>query len=565
MTHLGGIVPQQPFLAPGSSYTTSDLPEARSNYQAAIENPMDRHAEVGILSSTGSVLKTRLGKDEEYGTHRVGSVTKTFTTLLAMKLIQDGDLPNGLSTKCGEVLPDEIFDTLFEDPTAARSMTLEQLLSHTSGLECDDHSCNQKEPSKTLLERFLVEGKGGRKYKHTSKPGDGIGTYSNAGYAFAGLMMEVAYNKAHPTSPPLSFSQIMQKELFQGVFQLTETSLEPGPTQDVLQSPAGDVKSSVHDLLKVASRMQQENLDPVFGSGWVSTMLQPRDLLQHHGLGCEANAPSIEHKGLNREMFGSENRDISALTIFPIKPGTPGLVAMCDSSALGPKPQEQRFIESLKKSAGISFEVQKEPTYELGFFCPSEPNVILFHGTAYLACDVDPFTRPPPSSITCSRNGMKHVLTRDTSLDKNEITGYHDENGKPWLVINRSDGRKAIYSDYCLVTNKVEVGNLLATQPSAIVVKSLEGVYQNAENSDEHPTYTFTEDKGRLYMIEGNDKDRFPCLYIPDTQGGKWVVSNPSGREIQFRFPNDPDNKFLLITDILNDIPQLPNKSRRIH
>ena len=48
-----------------------------------------------------------------------------------------------------------------------------------------------------MHERFLQEGaeEEGRKYKHTSKPGDGIGSYSNAGVAVAGWMLEVAYNK----------------------------------------------------------------------------------------------------------------------------------------------------------------------------------------------------------------------------------------------------------------------------------------------------------------------------------------------------------------------------------
>ena len=567
MAFVGGTEPDKQSFSSLPISSPINLSKARSNYEKAIENPKERHAEVGILSSKGSLHSDRLGKDEEYGTHCVGSVTKTFTAFLALKLVKDGVLPNGLATKCHEVFDSEVFNDLFEDPEAARNMTLEQLLSHTSGLEYDAHSRNQKAPSKTLNERFLLEKtEEGRKYKHTSQPGDRIGSYSNAGLGVAGWMMEIAYNKHHSSS--LSFAQIMQKELFEGVFELSESSIEPGTTQDIIESPAGGMKSCVGNLLKVASRLQagEASLESVFGSGWQSIMLRPRDLLQHHGLGCEANAPSIQHAGMNREMFGLEERDVTALAIFPLKPGDPGLVAMCDSCALGPNPQEQRFIEALKKSARINLEVhmQKEPVYDLDFFCPISETKLLFHGTAYLATDVDPFADTAPESITCSRNGMKHLLVRDPSLDQEEMRGYHDENGKIWLVIMREDGRRAIYSDYCLVTHRLVVENLVAMQPDAELVQSLQGFYRNIEKSDEHPTYTFTEYKGNLYMREGNDKDKFPCLFVPDNKGGKWVVSNPYGREIQFRFPKDPDKEFLLITDMLNDVPQLPDKSRRV-
>lgn len=565
MAFVGGTEPDKQSFSSLPTSSLINLSEARSNYEKAIENPKERHAEVGILSSKGSLHSDRLGKDEEYGTHRVGSVTKTFTAFLALKLVKDGVLPNGLATKCNEVFESEVFNELFEDPEAARNMTLEQLLSHTAGLEYDDHSRDQKAPSKSLNERFLLEIKEGRKYKHTSKPGDRIGSYSNAGLGVAGWMMEVAYNKHHSSS--LSFAQIMQKELFDGVFGLSVSSIEPGPTQDIIQSPAGDMKSSVSDLLKVASRLQEgeASLEFAFGANWQSIMLQPRDLLQHHGLGCEPNVSFIQHAGMNREMFGLEERDITALVVFPLKPGDPGLVAMCDSVALGPKPQEQRFIEALKKSAGISQEVvQKKPDEDLDFFCPTSEKIVLFHGTDYLVTDVDPFSKIPPESIICSRNGMKHSLVRETSFDQKEIRGYSDKNGKPWLVILREDGRRAIYSDYCLVTHSLEVENLAAMQPDAKLAQSLQGIYRNIENSDEHPTYTFTEHKGHFYMREGNDKDRFPCLFIPDKEGGKWVVSSPEGRKIQFRFPKDPDKEFLLITDGLNDVPQKPDKSRRL-
>jgi hypothetical protein len=559
---IGGLDPYQRPLMHTSSPQV-DLSEVRPAYEGAIDRPKEHHSEVGFLLPNGSVESARLGKNEEYGAHRVGSVTKTFTALLAMKLVKDGVLPNGLNTRCGDLLPDDILREVFEDLEAARNMTLEQLLSHTSGLESDDH-CRLQDPNTrptTLHERFLMEGRVGHKYKHTSQPGDRVGSYSNAGLAVAGWMLERAYEQRYGRSIP--FSQIMKTELFEGVFGLSESFIAPGPSGDIIQSPAGDMTSSINDLLKVAARLQEgeASLEYAFGAGWQSNMLRPRDLLEHHGLGCGANATSIQHAGMNREKFGDEERDVTALVVFPLRGKEAGLVAMCDSSALGPNPQEQRFINALKTSVGIPGDEQS--VYDLVFYCPASENAFVFHGNAYLITDVDPFAKHPPDKITCSCNGMRHELFRDPSIDKKGICGYRDKKGGSWLVITKEDGYKAIYSDYCLVTKAVDMGVLAAVQPSLATVQSLQGVYQNEENSDKHPTYTFTEQNGRLYLRDGNDKDSFPCLYIPDDAGGAWVVGNPKGRPIKIRFPDNPDANYLEITDIYTGLPQPPDKSRR--
>src|SRR5437868_5093469 len=106
-----------------------DFSRAREAYSSAIPRAEERHAEVGVLSPRGEVTCVRLGKDEPYGSHRVGSVTKTFTTFLALKLSHDGILPRGLETRCVDVIPEEVLAHVFEDIEAAKNMTLEQLLS----------------------------------------------------------------------------------------------------------------------------------------------------------------------------------------------------------------------------------------------------------------------------------------------------------------------------------------------------------------------------------------------------------------------------------------------------
>lgn len=109
----------------------------------------------------------------------------------------------------------------------------------------------------------------------------------------------------------------------------------------------------------------------------------------------------------------------------------------------------------------------------------------------------------------------------------------------------------------------MKIGNFDSAQPAN--VQSLQGTYRDAENPDAHPTYFFAEKDGHLYMRESNNKDSYPCLYIPDDVGdnGAWVVSNPDGRKIKFRFSKNPDSDFLEITDILMGVTQFPLKSRR--
>lgn len=541
-------IPSQSSLSKKNQVLDTKL--AEETYLLATENPKQCHVAVGILRPDGTMLETRLGKDEAYGAHRVGSVTKTFTAFLALKLSNDGII--NLGTKCGELIDKETLKLVFQDPKAAAEMTLEQLLSHTAGLEYDDHSRQDSGLNLgTMQARFIREGEVGSKYQHTSQPGDGIGSYSNAGVAVAAWMLEIAYNKKFEKEKPLSFSQIMKDELFKKVFNLSDDSrISPGPGGDVIGAGAGDMTTSVKDLLLVAKCLQEgeEHLTNHFGKDWHKTMLTPRDLFAHHGLGCAASSPTIQHAGLNCELIGGKLHNVTALVIFPLEKGEPGLVAMCDSNALGPLQKQQEFAGELKKLAEIKQDKTAESTslYELDFFCPSSKSAVVFKGDAYVVTDVNPFSTTPPEKIKCSRNGMKHELKRDSSLDSKDTIGYRDANGKKWMMISKGE-RQMIYSDYCLVSKTSDTQDL--TQPSLEKLKAIEGVYYDKTDD---LTYSFTEKGGHLYFREGKD-ETYPALYLPEEDF--WVVSLPEGRKnIKFRFPDDIKGKPLIIVDISKKI-----------
>ncbi len=199
-------------------------------------------------------------------------------------------------------------------------------------------------------------------FKDKNLIGEGIVLYSNIGFDIASWMLEIAYNvdKGH-AMPEISFSQIMKDELFTKVFNLSDkTRISPGPSGDgdVIQAGCGDMVSSVSDLLTVAKALQkgEEHLSSYFGEGWQKMMLDPRgsDGTYTYGLGCEANASSIQFNGLNFEIFedGTE-RDVTAHIAFPLRENQPGIVAMSDSNALGPEPNQVKFRQELRKLAGL--------------------------------------------------------------------------------------------------------------------------------------------------------------------------------------------------------------------
>jgi hypothetical protein len=362
VTSLTGNSPLQRGGAVGSA--TIDISSANQAYIKATDNPHESHVSVGILRPRGETVTFRLGKDEDYGAHRIGSVTKMFTTFLALKLVNHGVIR--LDSTLGEIIKDEsILKGVFADPEKAKKMTLEQLLSHTSGLEYDDHNLPD-DPSvklQTLHERFIHQANLPYRYKHEYATGTGKAVYSNIGFNVAAWMMEVAYNgtKTRET-PTVPFSKIMRDELFTKVFKLSEdTRISPGPSGDgdVIQAGCGDMVSSIPDLLKVAQALQkgEEYLSGTFGKNWQKNMLNARgaDKSCTYGLGCEANVSSIQFSGLNYEIFADGvGRDVTAHVAFPLQDDQPGIVAMCDSDALGPLDTQVRFRQELRKLAGLS-------------------------------------------------------------------------------------------------------------------------------------------------------------------------------------------------------------------
>lgn len=174
----------------------------------------------------------------------IGSGAKMFTGLLSKVLEDKGIL--SLQTKLSDVLEEDQF-AIFEDPKAARDITLEMLLSHTSGLQF--HAEVMKNEREGMSWDEILEGMckevasdPSKKLRLTGVPGDGVYAYSNQ-IALVGIFIEKAYNQAHKKAHPSSsekftYADIMRREIFEPL-GMSRTSFVK-PRENVMRAYRND-------------------------------------------------------------------------------------------------------------------------------------------------------------------------------------------------------------------------------------------------------------------------------------------------------------------------------------
>ena len=110
---------------------------------------------------------------------QVGSNSKVFTATLVMRLVEAGLLD--LDAPVGRYLP----DLTLAEPSAAATITLRQLLSHTSGLEGDRFE--ETGEGDDALTRYVA---GAANWAQVTAPGE-LWSYCNSGFGIAGRIIEV--------------------------------------------------------------------------------------------------------------------------------------------------------------------------------------------------------------------------------------------------------------------------------------------------------------------------------------------------------------------------------------
>lgn len=119
----------------------------------------------------------------------IGSGAKMFTALLSKVLCEKGYL--SLQNKLSDFLGEEHFQ-IFENPELAKQITLEMLLSHTSGLQYFSNDNDNSREGQSLDAIFGGMPKKGIRFN--AVPGDNIYSYSNH-IELAALFIEKSYKK----------------------------------------------------------------------------------------------------------------------------------------------------------------------------------------------------------------------------------------------------------------------------------------------------------------------------------------------------------------------------------
>ncbi|MFD1148474.1 serine hydrolase domain-containing protein [Saccharothrix hoggarensis] len=267
----------------------------------------------------------------------IGSITKTFTATLLMVLVSDGDVD--LDEPVAEYLP-EVRQT---GGRLAEVLTTRHLLSHTGGLRSEvvAPSADARPPLAASLLELL------------HAPGEGF-SYSNAGYALAGRLVEVAtgmtWSEAVQTillkplgitpafivgdgaaAPSIAHGHTVNRVLRQ--VRPVEQDLSP------IEAPAGGLAASAADLVELS----RVHLRPEHG-GTDHGLVAPDDLVE-----MRRPVPGAEPFGLadgwglglalfrrgGTEWFGHDGTADGTSCHLRIDPESGAVVALTANSASG--------------------------------------------------------------------------------------------------------------------------------------------------------------------------------------------------------------------------------------
>lgn len=281
-----------------------------------------RGSEERVIVAAG-VTNKRTGQPVSTQTlFQLGSITKTWTATLLMQLVAEGKLD--LDAPIRDVLP----DFKLADENAAASVTMRQLLTHTSGIDGDIFTDTGS--GDDCLEKFVAALDTA---EQVFSPGE-TWSYCNTGFGIAGRVIEVLRGKIwnqvlaeHIYAPlELSCTTTLPEETALHSFAVGHIGL--GDDQEVTQSfmiprssgPAGLISSTAGDTLSYA-RAFLPGGTPLMPAPQLSEMLRAQVNMSHAtsladewALGwCLQNwggVPTVNHNGAT---FGQN----SYLRLFP--------------------------------------------------------------------------------------------------------------------------------------------------------------------------------------------------------------------------------------------------------
>lgn len=229
---------------------------------------------------------------------QIGSVTKQFTAAVIMQLQEEGKL--SVEDKLSKYFP--------ELPNAEK-ITIEHLLTHTSGLYnyTNDTAFKKADVSRPYSQKDMLALFS--KYRPDFEPG-AKWNYSNTGYSLLGYIIEKVTGKAYEQVvrerilQPLQmnhsgfdFTHLASADKAKGYFMLTSTKTTAAPIVDsTIAYSAGAMYSTVSDLYKwdraiysgkiLKPQSWQKIFTPYknkYGYGWGIDSLYGRQITAHSG------------------------------------------------------------------------------------------------------------------------------------------------------------------------------------------------------------------------------------------------------------------------------------------
>ena len=271
---LAAAQSNQPSSEPATvALSEAQQPDVAAALQALLDDQVQKQAIPGMIMAVrlpdGTVVVRSAGSVDPAGAlawtpdtaSPLGSVTKTFTAVVVMQLVEEGKLTL-----------DDTIDTWFPDQPNANTITVRMLLSHTSGLGNAILPTNQRDPKwagEWAPLDFVAEA---NRNDPPVEPGTDVARYSNAGYFLLGLIVEAVTGNSWEheirsrINEPLSLTTAafasdegVWGQIIEGYFKMPDGYLS---SLDVPNYPhastawaAGGVVSSVTDLLTFASAL----------------------------------------------------------------------------------------------------------------------------------------------------------------------------------------------------------------------------------------------------------------------------------------------------------------------
>jgi CubicO group peptidase (beta-lactamase class C family) len=298
---------------------------------------------------------------------RIGSITKQFTAVAILQLMEQGKLS----------LQDEITKFIPDYPTQGNKITIEHLLTHTSGIESYTRMKDYKD-------RMPIDMKPEEMIDHFKNepmrftPGTRW-EYSNSGYFLLGYIIEKVTGKTYPeyleenifkpvgmsSSLYGSNSRIIKNRV--GTYRAGENGFENALPLSMTQPyAAGSIQSTVEDLFKwhqslhAYKLLKKENLDKAFTS-----YVLPDGKPTGYGYGWELayiqDSPTIEHGGgINGNLTMAiylPKEDVFVAVFSGCECNPPGDIAAKLAAAAIEKPYDQKEmpldIPVLKAYTGV--------------------------------------------------------------------------------------------------------------------------------------------------------------------------------------------------------------------